>query len=66
MELDSKKKSRRNRMMRSIIFETQEVREQGRKEAGEWKGFPILWRGIIEVVFQRKAKEINDQERLKI
>ena len=39
MELDSKKKSRRDRMMHSISFDTQEVREIGQKEAG---GFPIL------------------------
>ena len=42
MELDSRKKSRRDRMMRSNSFETQEVREIGRKEAGEPRGFPIL------------------------
>ena len=34
MELDSRKKSRRERMMRSKIFDRQEVREIGRKEAG--------------------------------
>ena len=40
MELDSRKKSRRNRMMRSKSLETQEVREITRKEAGESRGFP--------------------------
>ena len=35
MELDSRKKSRRDRVMRSKSFATQEVREIGRKEAGE-------------------------------
>ena len=40
MELNSKKKSRRDRMMRSESFEAQEVREIGRKEAGESRGFP--------------------------
>ena len=34
MELDSKKKRRRDRMMRSNSFDTQEVREIGWKEAG--------------------------------
>ena len=34
MELDSRKKSRRDRMMRSKSFKTQEVREIGLKEAG--------------------------------
>ena len=66
MELDSRKKSRRDRMMRSKSFETQEVREIGRKEAGEWRGFPILWMGIIEDVFQMEGKECEDQDRLKI
>ena len=35
MELDSREKSRRNSMMRSKRFETQKMREIGRKEAGE-------------------------------
>ena len=42
MELDSRKKSRRDRMMRSKSFDTQELREIGRKEAGESRGFPNL------------------------
>ena len=66
MELDSRKKSRRNRMMRSNSFDTLEVREIGRKEAGESRGFPILCMGIIEDVFQMKGKECEDQERLKM
>ena len=44
MELDSRKKSKRDRMMRSKSFETQEEREIGRKE--ESRGFPILCMGI--------------------
>ena len=47
MELDSRKKSRCDRMMCSKSFEMQEVREIGRKEAGKSRGFPILWMGII-------------------
>ena len=66
MELDSRKKSRRDRIMRSKSFETQEVREMGRKEAGELRGFPILWMGIMEEVFQMEGKECSDQERLKM
>ena len=66
MELYSRKKSRRDRMMRSKSFQTQEVREIGRKEAGESSGFPILWMGIIEDVFQMEGKECEDQERLKM
>ena len=42
MELNSRKKSRRDRMMRSNSFDTQEVREIGLKEAGESIGFLIL------------------------
>ena len=57
MELDYRKKSRRDSMMRSSSFESQEVREIGRKEAGESRGFPILWMGIMEDVFQMKGKE---------
>ena len=58
MELDSRKKSRQNRMMRSKSFETQEVKEIGRKEAGESKGFLILWMRIIDYVLQMERKEI--------
>ena len=66
MELNSRKKSRRDRMMRSNSLDTQEVREIGRKEIGESRGFPILWMGIIEDVFQMEGKECEDQERLKM
>ena len=66
MELDSKKKSRRDRMMRSKNFETQEVREIGRKKAGESRGIPILCMGIMEDVFQMEGKKCEDQERLKM
>ena len=66
MKLDSRKKSRRDRMMRSNSFETQEVREIGRKGEGEPKGFPILWMGIMEDVFQMEEKECEDQERMKM
>ena len=51
MELDSRKKSRRDVMIRPKSFETQEVKEMGRKEAGESRGFAIIWMGIIEDVF---------------
>ena len=66
MELNSRKKSRRDRMVRSNSFETQKVRELGRKEAEESRGFPILWMGIIEDVFQMEGKESKVQERLKM
>ena len=42
MELDSRKISRRNGIMRSKGFDVQEVREIGRKEAGESRGYSIL------------------------
>ena len=57
MELDSRKKSRRDRMMRSKTFDTQEVKEIGRKEAGESRGFAILLIEIIKDVFQMKEKK---------
>ena len=49
MELDFRKKRRRDRMMCSKSFDTQEVREIGRKKAGESRGFPILCMGIISL-----------------
>ena len=66
MELDFRKKSRRDRMMRSNSFDTQKVREIGLKEVGESRGFPILCMGIMEDVFQMEGKECEDQERLKM
>ena len=66
MELDSRKKSRRDSMMQSKRFETQEVRETGRREAGELRGFPISWMGIIDDVFEMEEKECKFQERLKM
>ena len=66
MELDSRNKSRRDNIMRSKIFDTQEAREIGRKEAGESRGFPILWMGIIKDALQMEGKECRDQERLKM
>ena len=56
MELASRKKSRRDKMMRSNSFETQEVVEIGRKEARKLKVFPTLWMGIIADVFQMEEK----------
>ena len=66
MELDSRKKSRRDRMMRLKSFDTQEMREIGGKEAGELRGFLILWMGIIEDAFQMEEKKCTIQNRLKI
>ena len=66
MEMDSRKKSRRDRMMRSKSFDTLEVREIGRKEAGESRVFPILLMRIMEYVFQIEGKECRGQERLKM
>ena len=62
MELDFRKKSRRDKMMPSKSFDTQKVREIGRKEAEESRGFPILWMGIIEDVFQMEGKECKVKE----
>ena len=66
MELDSRKKRRRDSMMHSKIFDTQEVREIGRKEARESRGIPILCMGLMEDVFQMEGKECEEQERLKM
>ena len=66
MKLDCKKQSRRNRMMRSESFETEEVREISRKEARESRGFSTLWMKITEDVFQMERKECKDQERSKM
>ena len=57
MELDSRKKSRQDGMMRSKIFDMQEVREIGRKETGELRGISMLWMGIMEDVFQAEGKK---------
>ena len=66
MELNSRKKSRHDRMMHSKSFEMQEMTEIGQEEAGEWRGFPILQMRIMEDVFQMEGKECRDQERLKM
>ena len=62
IELDSKEKSRRNRIMRSKSFKTQKVKEMSWKTAGESKDFHILWTGIIDEDFQIKSKECKDEE----
>ena len=62
MELDSRKKSKRDRLMRSESFETQEVREIGRKEAVESRGFSILCMGIMEDVFHMEEKNAKSRK----
>ena len=42
------------------------MREIGQKEAGESKGFPILWMGIMEDVVPMEGKKCKDQKRLKM
>ena len=66
MESNSRKKSRPDRMMRSKSFETQEVREMGREKAGESRGLPSFWMGIMENIFQMEGKEYEDQKKLKM
>ena len=66
MGLDSRKRSRRGRMMCSKSFETLQVREIGRKKAGESSSFFVLWIGIIKDVFQMEGIECKVQERLKM
>ena len=65
MESDSRKKSRRDKMMHSKSFETQKVREIGQKKAEESRSFFIFWIGIIEDVFKMEGKECKVQERWK-
>ena len=62
MKLDSRKKSRRDRMMSPKSFETQGMREIGRKKAGESRSFAILWMEIIKDVFQMEGKECKEQK----
>ena len=50
---------KRDRMMRSKSFETQEVREISRKEAGKSRGFLSLRMGIIQDIFQLEGKIEN-------
>ena len=59
MELDSRKKSKRDRMMISKSFETHEMREIRRKEAGEMRGFSILWMGIMEKSFRWNKRNVK-------
>ena len=66
MELDSRKKNRRDKMMRSKSLESQKVREIGRKEAGVSRDFPILWMRIIEDIFQMEGIDCKDQVILKM
>ena len=66
MKLDPRKKNRHDRIIRSKSSETEEMREIGRKEAGELRGFPILCMGIMEDVFHMEGKECKEQERLKM
>ena len=61
MELDSRKKSTRDSMIRSKSFNTQKVREIDWKEAKESRGFPISWMGIIET--SSRWKERNAKSR---
>ena len=42
------------------------MREIAQIEAGELKGFPILYIELIEDVFQMEDKESENQERLKM
>ena len=51
--------------MRLKSFETQVVREIGRRKAGKLRGFLILLMEMIDV-FQKEGKECKDQEKLKM
>ena len=62
MELDSRKKSSRDRLMILKSFETQKMIEIGWKKAKESRGYPILWMGIMEDVFQMERKECKAEK----
>ena len=47
--------------MRSKSFDMQEVRETGRREAGDSRGFPIHRMGIMEDVFQMEGKDAKSR-----
>ena len=53
-------------MMCSKSFDMQKVREIDWNKAGDLRGFPILWMGIMEDVLQLEGKQCKDQERLKM
>ena len=53
LELDSRKKSKRDRMMRSKSFDTQELREIDRKESGKSRGFSSLCMVILKEMSSR-------------
>ena len=50
--------------MGSKCFDTQKVKEIGRKEAGESRGFPILCMGTIKDVFQMERKIENVKKKI--
>ena len=64
MELDSRKKSTRDGMMRSKNFETQKVRDRPEGNRRVERLFHLM--GIIKDVFQMEGKECKDLERLKM
>ena len=43
---------------------TQEVREIGRQEAGESKGFPMLWIGIMDKTLSNGIKGVHRQRKI--
>ena len=42
------------------------MRKIDQKKANEFRGFAILWMGIIDENFQMEGKKWNDQKRSKI
>ena len=54
------------KIIRSKYCQTQEVSDINQKEAGELKGFSILWMAKTTDVFQVEEKKCKDQEKLKM
>ena len=65
MKLNCRKKSRRDRMMRSKCFEMQKMRKIGRKEPRESRGFPILKMKIKRKYLADGKRNISIRKSLK-
>ena len=65
IDLDSRKMSKRYRMMPLNSFETQEMKGTGGKKAGDLRSFPILRIGIIDNGFGMEEMECKELEKFK-
>ena len=66
MPLDSRRKSRRGRMMQLNSFDAQKLKEIGQKQAGKPRGFSIFWMRMIDrgrLPEKQEGKERNVKTR---